>query len=82
MENRPTVALVTGSIWPSRAIQCDPYRLTVRAKAGDLRVIAAWQILGCEAHQADHVRIRVDSSRCDEEVTISFAAVSPIHSRL
>ncbi|RKE24343.1 hypothetical protein B0G76_8226 [Paraburkholderia sp. BL23I1N1] len=58
-------------------VQCDRYRLTVRAKAGDLRVVAAWQVLGCEAHHADHVRVRVDRRHGYEEMTITFAAVSP-----
>ncbi|WP_168794307.1 hypothetical protein [Paraburkholderia aromaticivorans] len=57
--------------------QHDRYRLTVRAKAGNLRVVAAWQVLGCEAPQADHVRIRVDRRHCYEEMSITFAAVSP-----
>ncbi|HEX7913982.1 MAG TPA: hypothetical protein VF534_38715 [Paraburkholderia sp.] len=65
---------------PDRAstpVQCDRHRLTVRAKAGNLRIVAAWQILGCEARQADHVRIRVDRRHCYEEMTITFAAASP-----
>ena len=57
--------------------QHDRYRLTVRAKAGDLRVVAAWQVLGCEAPQADHVRIRVDRRHCYEEMSVTFTAVSP-----
>jgi hypothetical protein len=61
----------------STPFQRDRYRLTVPAKAGNLRVVAAWQVLGCEAHQADHVRIRVDRRHCYEEMTITFAAVSP-----
>lgn len=61
----------------SAPVQCDRYRLTVRAKAGNLRVVAAWQVLGCEARQADHVRIRVDRRHCYEEMTITFASVSP-----
>ncbi|MFM0226730.1 hypothetical protein [Paraburkholderia dipogonis] len=58
-------------------LQHDRYRLTVRAKAGNLRVVAAWQVLGCEAPQADHVRIRVDRRHGYEEMTITFVAVSP-----
>ncbi|REG58379.1 hypothetical protein B0G80_1030 [Paraburkholderia sp. BL6669N2] len=61
----------------STADQHDRYRLTVRAKAGHLRVVAAWQVLGCEAPQADHVRIRVDRRHCYEEMTVTFTAVSP-----
>ncbi|REE19280.1 hypothetical protein B0G71_2358 [Paraburkholderia sp. BL27I4N3] len=61
----------------STADQRDRYRLTVRAKAGHLRVVAAWQVLGCEAPQADHVRIRVDRRHCYEEMTVTFTAVSP-----
>jgi hypothetical protein len=61
----------------SAPAQCDRYRLTVRAKAGNLRVVAAWQVLGCEAHHADHVRVRVDRRHGYEEMTITFAAVSP-----
>jgi hypothetical protein len=61
----------------SAPLQHDRYRLTVRAKAGNLRVVAAWQVLGCEAPQADHVRIRVDRRHSFEEMTITFAAVSP-----
>ena len=44
----------------STLVQCDRYRLTVRAKAGKLRVVAAWQVLGFEASQANQVGIRVD----------------------
>ncbi|SFU25988.1 hypothetical protein SAMN05192563_104511 [Paraburkholderia aspalathi] len=57
-------------------VQCDRYRLTVRARAGNLRVVAAWQVLGCEAHHADHVRVRVDRRHGYEEMTITFAAVT------
>jgi hypothetical protein len=58
-------------------VQHDRYRLTVRAKAGNLRVVAAWQILGCKAPLADHVRIRVDRRHGYEEMAITFVAVSP-----
>ncbi|CAE6836985.1 hypothetical protein R75465_06530 [Paraburkholderia aspalathi] len=61
----------------STHVQSDHYRLTVRAKAGNLRVVAAWQVLGCEAQHADHVRVRVDRRHGYEEMTITFAAVSP-----
>jgi hypothetical protein len=60
----------------SPPVQRDRYRLTVRAKAGNLRVVTAWQALGCEAHQADHVRVRVDRRHGYEEMTITFAGVS------
>ena len=60
----------------STPVHHDRYRLTVRAKAGNLRVVAAWQVLGCEAPRADHVRIRVDRRHCYEEMTVTFAAVS------
>lgn len=61
----------------STPVQHDRYRLTVRAKAGNLRVVAAWQVLGGEAPQADHVRIRVDRRHGYEEMTMTFTAVSP-----
>lgn len=57
-------------------VQCDRYRLTVRAKTGNLRVVAAWQVLGCDAHHADHVRVRVDHRHGYEEMTVTFAGVS------
>lgn len=74
-QDDPAAAGLT--IGDSTPLQHDRYRLTVRAKAGNLRVVAAWQVLGCEAPQADHVRIRVDRRHCYEEMTITFAAVAP-----
>jgi hypothetical protein len=53
------------------------YRLTVRAKSGSLKVVAAWQALSCEACQADHIRFRVDRRHSFEEMTFAFATVSP-----
>ncbi|CAG4909630.1 hypothetical protein [Paraburkholderia gardini] len=53
------------------------YRLTVRARAGGLKVVATWQTLGCEACHADHVRFRIDRRHHFEEVTFAFASVSP-----
>ena len=58
-------------------VQAGRYRLTVRAGTGSLRIIAAWQALGCEACHASHVRIRIDRRHHFEEMTFTFAAVSP-----
>lgn len=57
--------------------QCDRYRLIVRAKAGNLRVVAAWQVLSCEARHTDHVRVRFDHRHGYKEMTITFATVPP-----
>jgi hypothetical protein len=53
------------------------YQLTVRAKSGGLKVVATWQILGCEARHADHIRFRVDHRHHFEEMTVAFATTSP-----
>jgi hypothetical protein len=53
------------------------YRLTVRATSGGLKVVAAWQALGCEARHADHVQFRVDHRHHFEEMTVAFATASP-----
>ncbi|WP_414056251.1 hypothetical protein [Paraburkholderia hospita] len=53
----------TTQVTPARdstPVQCNRYRLTVRAKAGKLGVVAAWQVLGFEASRANQVGIRVD----------------------
>jgi len=61
----------------STSVQTSRYRLTVRAKTGDLRIVAVWKVLGCEARHADHVRIRIDRRHHFEEMSVTFAAVPP-----
>ncbi|SOE63697.1 hypothetical protein SAMN05414139_02365 [Burkholderia sp. D7] len=70
-----TVQSLSGQYSASR--QTGRYRLTVRARTGDLRIVAAWQVLGHEARHADHVRIRIDHRHHFEEMTVTFVAVSP-----
>ena len=70
----------TTQVTPARdstPAQCDRSRLSVRAKAGNLRAVAARQVLGFEACQSNHVRIHVDRRHCYGVLTITFAAVSP-----
>jgi hypothetical protein len=66
------------SVQYNTPVHNERYQLTVRAKSGSLKVIAAWQTLGCEAYRADHIRFRVDRRHHFEEVTFAFATtVSP-----
>ncbi|ANB72646.1 hypothetical protein AYM40_09900 [Paraburkholderia phytofirmans OLGA172] len=54
-----------------------PSSLTVRAAAGQLRIIPVWQALG--QHAAHAKRIRVHCSRKQDffEMTVTFESVSP-----
>ncbi len=58
-------------------VRAGRYQLTVRAKSGGLKVVAAWQTLGCDARHADHIRFRVDRRHHFEEMTVAFATASP-----
>jgi hypothetical protein len=75
--SRDDAAVQSLSARYSASGQTGRYRLTVRARTGDLRIVAAWQVLDHEARHADHVRIRIDHRHHFEEMTVTFVAVSP-----
>ncbi|SFU24005.1 hypothetical protein [Paraburkholderia aspalathi] len=58
------------------ASDAGPYRLKVRAASRGLRVVAVWQVLGCEARHVTHIRIRLDHRHGFEEMTLWYAAAS------
>lgn len=51
--------------------------ITVRAAAGQLRVIPVWQTLGQHATCARRVRIHCSAKHGFEEMTVIFDSVSP-----
>jgi hypothetical protein len=55
------------SVQYSEPVRNGRYRLTVRAKSGSLKVVAAWQALSCEACEADHIWFRVNRRHHFEE---------------
>ena len=54
-----------------------PPSLTVRAAAGQLRVIAIWRALGQHAAQAKRTNVHCSRKHGFEELTVTFEAVSP-----
>jgi hypothetical protein len=54
-----------------------PPSLTVRAAAGQLRIIAVWRALGRYAAQAERANVRCSRKYGFEELTLTFGPVSP-----
>jgi hypothetical protein len=50
--------------------------LTVRAAAGQLRILPVWQALGPHAAQARRTRVHCSSKRNVDEMTVMFEAVA------
>jgi hypothetical protein len=51
--------------------------ITVRAAAGQMRIIPVWQTLGRYAPQATRARIHCSRKRDFDEMTVTFEAVPP-----
>jgi hypothetical protein len=54
-----------------------PSSLTVRAAAGQLRIIPVWQALGRHAPQAKRTQVHQNRKHDFDEMTITFESVSP-----
>jgi hypothetical protein len=50
--------------------------LTVRAAAGQLRILSVWQALGPHAAQARRTRVHCSRKHNVDEITVMFEAVS------
>ena len=54
-----------------------PSSLTVRAAAGQLRIIPIWQALGQHAAHAKRIRVHCSRKHDFDEMTVTFESVSP-----
>lgn len=54
-----------------------PLSVTVRAAAGQLRIIPVWQALGQHAAQAKRTRVHCSRKHDIDEMTVTFESVSP-----
>lgn len=53
-----------------------PSSITVRAAAGELRIVSVWQALGQHAAQAKRHRLHRDKKHNLDEITVIFESVS------
>jgi hypothetical protein len=76
---RATVDLViTAMTYPDKhPADATPSSITVRAAAGQLRIVPVWQALGQHASQAKRTRLRHDEKHNIDEMTVAFESVSP-----
>jgi hypothetical protein len=76
---RATVDLViTAMTYPDRhPADATPSSITVRAAAGQLRIVPVWQALGQHAAQAKRTRLRHNEKDNIAEMTVTFESVSP-----
>jgi hypothetical protein len=54
-----------------------PSSVTVRAAAGQLRIVPVWQALGQHAAHAKRTRLHLSEKHNFDEMTISFESVPP-----
>jgi len=59
------------------SIRTAPSSLTVRAAAGQLRIIPIWQALGQHAAHAKRIRVHCSRKHDFDEMTVTFESVSP-----
>ena len=57
--------------------EATPSSITVRAAAGQLRIVPVWQALGRLAPQAKRTRVHQNRKHDFDEMTITFESVSP-----
>ncbi|OAJ51723.1 hypothetical protein A6V36_36845 [Paraburkholderia ginsengiterrae] len=69
---------ITAMTYPDKHPGDDtPSSITVRAAAGQLRIVPVWQALGQHAAQAKRTRLRHNEKHNIEEITVTFESVSP-----
>ncbi|SOE45885.1 hypothetical protein SAMN05446635_5363 [Burkholderia sp. OK233] len=76
---RATVDLgITEMTYPDKhPPDATPSSITVRAAAGQLRIVPVWQALGQHAAQAKRTRLRHNEKHNFDEMTVTFESVSP-----
>ncbi|MFM0268339.1 hypothetical protein [Paraburkholderia sediminicola] len=58
-------------------VEATPPSITVRAAAGQLRIIPVWQALGRHARQAKRTWVHCSRKHDFDEMTVTFESVSP-----
>lgn len=70
--------MITAMTYPDKhPTDANPSSITVRAAAGQLRIVPVWQALGQHASQGKRTRLRHNEKHNIDEMTVTFESVSP-----